>query len=113
MENPVEHRRLTFVALRIAGEVFAVLAVPIGVLTKIAHMIENRLTSPKPPLIVIAILTSFVISTVTVCIRAIKYNQLYLQPPPEERPKDEVPDDKKAHLSGNEDRTVDAGRGLG
>jgi hypothetical protein len=113
MDNPVEHRRLTFVALRIAGEVFAVLAVPIGILTKIAHMIENRLAAPKPPIIVIAILTSFVISTVTVCIRAIKYNQLYLQPPPEERPKDERPEENSAQVSGKDEPTVDAGRRIG
>ena len=78
MENPAEHLNLTLVALRIAGEIVFFISTPVTVLTILARWLERRSGGGNPFYIVAALLISFVLSTVTVCLRAIKYNQLYL-----------------------------------
>lgn len=95
MENEADHKRLTILTLRMAGEIFAILAAPITILTVLAR----RLGGGKPYFFIIAILVSFVISTVTICLKAVKYNGQYLHhtsphanAPPPPPPND---DDKK------------------
>lgn len=93
MNDEAEHRRLTVLALRMAGEIFGIIAVPISVLVLLAR----RLGAGKPVLLVAAILVSFVISTVTICFKAVKYHGQYLHhtsphaqaPPPPPPPDDE------------------------
>ena len=86
MDDPVEHRRLTLVALRIMGDVMACITVPVTALTLAARRAGGGL------LFIAAIGIAFVISTVTISLRAVKYNQWYLKghgpsggpaPPPE------------------------------
>lgn len=72
MDDPVEHRRLALVALRIMGDVFACIAVPVGLLALAAHGAGGGL------LFVAAIGIAFLISTVAISLRSVKYNQWYL-----------------------------------
>jgi hypothetical protein len=99
MENPVEHLRLTMVALRIAGEVMFFISTPVTILTLIARWLERRSGGGKPVFLVAALLISFILSTVSVCLRAVKFNQLYLaegeKAEPSEKPVVSVDADRK------------------
>ena len=86
MDDPIEHRRLTLVALRIMGDVMACITVPVGLFTLIARRAGGGL------FFIVAIGFAFIVSTVTISLRAVKYNQWYLKghgpdggpaPPPE------------------------------
>jgi hypothetical protein len=79
MDDPVEHRRLTFIALRIMGDVIGSIAVPVTVLTLAARWLERRAGGGRPVFIVVALLAAFAVSTIMLCLRAVKYNQWYLQ----------------------------------
>ena len=65
------------IALRIMGEIVAVISVPVTVLTRLANWIENRVGG-KTQLLAAAVLISFVTSTVTLCLRAVRYGQMYI-----------------------------------
>ena len=77
MKNEDDHRRLTFFALRMAGDIIASIAVPAVVLVWIARRLDARAAGAKPYFTIIAMLVSFVISTVIVCIKAVKYGSAY------------------------------------
>lgn len=77
MKNSDEHRRLTGFALRIMGEIGGFIAVPAIVLTSLARRLDARVEGGKPQLFVFAILASFVITTVTVTLRAADYADRY------------------------------------
>jgi len=73
MDDPVEHRRLTLVALRIMGDVMACITVPVGLFSLAARRAGGGLY------FIAAIGLAFIISTVTISLRAVKYNQWYLK----------------------------------
>src|SRR5690349_8480503 len=73
MDDPVEHRRLTLVALRILGDVMACITVPVALFASVAHRAGGGF------LYIAAIGAAFVISMVTLSLRAVKYNQWYLK----------------------------------
>ena len=86
MDDPVEHRRLTLVALRIMGDVMACITVPVALFAFAAHRAGGGFY------FIAALCVAFLVSTVTISLRAVKYNQWYLkghgpdggpEPPPE------------------------------
>mgnify|MGYP001610883784 FL=1 len=72
------HKRLTIFTLRLMGEIGGLIAAPVIFLTWIGRK-ADLLLETKPKVLVISILLSFVISTVSLCLRAADYGEQYEQ----------------------------------
>lgn len=78
-EESKEQRRLVNFALRMAGDIAATIAVPVSVLTYIGRRADLRLGTTKPYFVVLAIIASFLISTVFVSKKALDYGDKYVK----------------------------------
>lgn len=72
-------KKLTSFALRMAGDIGATIAIPVSVLTWLGRRGDIRLGHSKPYLVILAILVSFVISTVIVSKKAVNYGNQYVK----------------------------------
>lgn len=78
-KEPYDQMRLTEFALKMAGDIGATIAVPVSTLTFLAKKAEAFLEVKKPGMIAVAILVSFVFSTVSVSRKAVKYGDRYVK----------------------------------
>lgn len=75
-KNAKEQRKLTAFTLRLIGDLMASIALPVSFLTWLGKRLDMMLET-RPKLLAAGILISFVISTVSVCHKALKYGEEY------------------------------------
>lgn len=76
MSYAKEQRKLVAFTLRLAGDLLASIALPVSFLTWLGKRLDALLET-RPKLLAAGILISFVISTVSVCQKALKYGEEY------------------------------------
>lgn len=76
-KEPYNQKELTEFALKVAGDIGATIAIPVSTLIFIAKKIELIFEGKNPQLIAVAILASFLISTVAISKKALKYGEQY------------------------------------
>lgn len=77
-KKPYNQRKLTEFALKMAGDIAATIAVPVSTLVFIAKKAEAALETRKPALVGLAIIVSFLVTTVAVSKKALKYGDIYV-----------------------------------
>ncbi len=76
MSSAKEQRKLAAFTLRLSGDLFASIALPVSFLTWLGKRLDV-LMETRPKILAASILVSFVISTVSVCQKALKYGEEY------------------------------------
>jgi nicotinamide riboside transporter PnuC len=76
MTHHEQEKKLISFTLRLIGEVLATISLPVVMLTWLGRRLDARLGT-KPALLAAGILTAFVISSVSMCWKAVKYRERY------------------------------------
>lgn len=70
-------KKLMIFSLRLIGEVLATISMPIIALSWIGRRLDVRMATKRPYLLAVGILVAFLVSSVVLCIKSLKYRQQY------------------------------------
>jgi F0F1-type ATP synthase assembly protein I len=76
MSNAKEQKKLMTFTFRLAGDLLATIALPVSFLAWLGKHLDMILET-RPKLLAAGILVSFLISTVSICQKALKYGEEY------------------------------------